>query len=200
VSARKQQDDQVILDDPTAIKALAHPARLAVIDELYSGRELTATECAAMVGLSPSAMSYHLRALEKLGIVRRAESTGDGREHPWRAGGRSLTVATSAGGSRLARAASAALESSVIDGITREFADWLTRREGDDARWRDVGGVAVSRLWLTIEEAERIAEELRAVVARIPRRSAADHPAGSRRVALDRLMYPLDDGADGGAG
>ena len=53
-----------MLTDPRAIKALAHPARLAVIDELFAGRQLTATECAEIAGLSPSAMSYHLRALE----------------------------------------------------------------------------------------------------------------------------------------
>ena len=55
---------KVMLTDPRAIKALAHPARLAVIDELFAGRQLTATECAEIAGLSPSAMSYHLRALE----------------------------------------------------------------------------------------------------------------------------------------
>ncbi len=75
------------LSDPKAIRALAHPARLTVIEELYSGRELTATECADLAGLSPSAMSYHLRSLAKAGIVERADATGDGRERPWRAAG-----------------------------------------------------------------------------------------------------------------
>ena len=65
----KRNGKQVVLSDPRAIKALAHPARLAVIDELFAGRELTATECAQVAGLSLSAMSYHLRALEKWGIV-----------------------------------------------------------------------------------------------------------------------------------
>ena len=68
--------DPVELTDPKAIRALAHPARLAVIEELYAGRELTATECAEIAGLSPSAMSYHLRSLEKAGIVERADATG----------------------------------------------------------------------------------------------------------------------------
>ena len=59
--------EPVILRDPRAIKALAHPARLAVIDELFAGRKLTATECGEIAGLSASAMSYHLRALENGG-------------------------------------------------------------------------------------------------------------------------------------
>lgn len=74
----------LVLDDPRALRALAHPARQKLIDELYSGRVLTATQAAEMVDLTPSAVSHHLRALEKWGIVRRATSTGDARERPWR--------------------------------------------------------------------------------------------------------------------
>ena len=74
----------VELTDARAIRAIAHPARLVVIDVLYDqGRELTATQAAELAGITPSAMSYHLRALERFGIVRRAEPTGDGRERPW---------------------------------------------------------------------------------------------------------------------
>lgn len=73
------------LTDPRAIRAIAHEARQQVIDELYSGSVLTATEAARICGLSPSAMSYHLRALEKWGIVVRDDTSSDGRERPWRA-------------------------------------------------------------------------------------------------------------------
>jgi len=55
-----------------------------VILELYSGEVLTASEAAEICGLTPSAMSYHLRALQKAGMVEREESA-DRRERPWRA-------------------------------------------------------------------------------------------------------------------
>ena len=51
------------ISDPQIMRALAHPARLAVLDQLADGGTATATECARTAGLSPSAMSYHLRAL-----------------------------------------------------------------------------------------------------------------------------------------
>ncbi|WP_232075867.1 ArsR/SmtB family transcription factor [Phytohabitans suffuscus] len=38
-----------------------------------------------MAGLSPSATSYHLRALARYGLVEQAPSRGDGRERVWRA-------------------------------------------------------------------------------------------------------------------
>src|SRR3954451_9382135 len=89
---------QLVISDPRAIRALAHPARQRVIDELYNGKVLTATECAEIAGLTPSAMSYHLRALEKWGIIERAEESADGRERPWRSKAASLRIdSTSAG-------------------------------------------------------------------------------------------------------
>src|SRR3954451_81776 len=84
--------DDVRLEAPGAIRALAHPARLTIIDELYQGVERTSSELAELTGLTPSAMSYHLRALERWGIVQRAKPRGDARERPWRAAGRGLTV------------------------------------------------------------------------------------------------------------
>ena len=62
---RTRKDRALRLQDPRDIRALAHPARLAIIDALASGDELTATECAELTGLSPSATAYHLKLLER---------------------------------------------------------------------------------------------------------------------------------------
>ena len=82
--------DRVVLTDPRAIRALAHPARLAIIEALGPGEELTATELAAVTGLSPSATSYHLKALAKWGILEAGQARADGRDRPWKATGRSV--------------------------------------------------------------------------------------------------------------
>ncbi len=66
------------------MRALAHPTRLALLDHLHEVEQATATECAAVVGESPSSCSYHLRALGKWRFVQEGEG-GAGRERPWRA-------------------------------------------------------------------------------------------------------------------
>jgi DNA-binding transcriptional ArsR family regulator len=66
------------------MRALAHPTRLALLDHLHDVEQATATECAPVVGESPSSCSYHLRALGKWGFVEEGEG-GAGRERPWRA-------------------------------------------------------------------------------------------------------------------
>jgi hypothetical protein len=76
----KDQDGRIVLTDPRAIRALAHPARLAIIEALLPGEELIATECASLTGLSPSAPSYQDAAqcagLQAGGPPRRAAWTG----------------------------------------------------------------------------------------------------------------------------
>src|SRR3954467_2895209 len=71
--------DAPSLHNPRALRALAHPARLDILERLNSDGPATATECAEVVGLSPSACSYHLRALARWGLVEAADST-DRRE------------------------------------------------------------------------------------------------------------------------
>ena len=85
-------------ENPRSIRALAHPARLAIINALVTGDELTATECAELTGLSPSATAYHLKLLERYGIVETAPSRPDRRERPCTYCGRpeSPTAATKA--------------------------------------------------------------------------------------------------------
>src|SRR5580700_2423696 len=70
--------------DAAVLRALAHPARLALLEHLGHSGPATATECAGVVDLSPSAVSYHLRALAKVGLVEAAPGRGDGRERRWR--------------------------------------------------------------------------------------------------------------------
>src|ERR1700748_3895094 len=94
------REDAVHLQDPREIRALAHPARMAIIDALASGDELTATECAALTGLSPSATAYHLKLLERYGFAEPAPARSDGRERPGRATDRTryeLDASTPAG-------------------------------------------------------------------------------------------------------
>src|SRR3954469_24187919 len=68
-----------------ALAALAVPARFAILNHLLSAGPRTATECAEVVGESPSNCSWHLRALAKVGLVERAPTDGDERRRPWRA-------------------------------------------------------------------------------------------------------------------
>ena len=180
---------RVRIEDPREIRALAHPARLAVLDELFAGRELTATECAAIAGLSPSAMSYHLRALERAGIVERAESS-DGRERPWRAAGSGIEIHGSSE-SPLTGAATGMLATTVLEQSMRQLNTWLSTMDREDERWRELAGFSSARLWLTVDEAEAVANQVTEIIEGYRGRSQDKHPEGARRMRLGVLFFPL---------
>jgi DNA-binding transcriptional ArsR family regulator len=196
-AAAPEERPPVQLTDPRDIRALAHPARLAVIDELYSGRELTATECAAIAGLSPSAMSYHLRSLERAGIVERVESRGDGRERPWRAAGSYLQVESHGHGAG-DLAASAALNASVMGRTLEQFDAWQARRNREPEEWVDAAGASYGQLWILPEEAKELEAQMLEITEKYRGRRGQARPAGARRVRFAVMVFPSDDPESGG--
>lgn len=182
------EPDVVRISDPHAIRALAHPARLAIIDALYGDQELTATQCAALTGLSASATSYHLRALERFGIVRRAEPTPDGRERPWRAAGTSLEVDS------LAASVGPLTDSiqAVLDRDRSAISGFLAGRAQEGEQWRDALVISSSRVWLTPAEAEEISAQLHRLLAPYRARNAPTaRPDGSRPARVSLAIVPL---------
>ena len=156
----------VTLSDPVAVRALAHPARLAVIDALYSGEVLTATQCAALAGISPSAMSYHLRALAKHGIVVRAGETADGRERPWMRAGDTLRSDLTAAGVGAAAAADALLgHAMAVDHERLRTAVAADLDEGPHGRWARTTTYNRDRLLLTADEARLLSARIGDLVA-----------------------------------
>jgi DNA-binding transcriptional ArsR family regulator len=169
-----QPPTTLTLTDPRAIRAIAHEARQRVIDELYSGSILTATEAALICGLTPSAMSYHLRALEKWGIVVRDDTASDGRERPWRAGARSLHLGRGDGtsGASMRRAANVVI-STLLTGLNKAVDAWLE----SDQPGRGAS-VQHGRLYLTDEEAAALNREVDEVVQRYEAgRTSRNRPA-----------------------
>jgi DNA-binding transcriptional ArsR family regulator len=186
-----QGDEKTVrITDVRGIRALAHPARLAIIDALYLGRtELTATECAELTGLSPSAMSYHLRALERWGIVERAEAAEDGRERPWRAAGTRLAVVSDE------PSATGAAESALVDlALDRDRAavrSFLAQQGDEPPEWRDALEISVGEPWLTREELDEFTKEFQTSLERFrDRRLRENRPAGSRQVRVSFVTAP----------
>ena len=178
--------DRVVLTDPRAIRALAHPARLAIIDALGYGEELTATELAAVTGLSPSATSYHLKALAKWGIVEAGEARADGRDRPWKATGRSVQVSSEVPGST----AEVALLGTFLDQIRAVATEFLERQADEPPEWQDAAALASHEYWLTADELAKINQAMHDVLAPYELRRRDDRPAGSRRVRIARLAVP----------
>src|SRR3954449_11693623 len=145
------RSDLPALRDPRAMRALAHPARLAILERLSTDGPATATECATVVGLSPSACSYHLRALARWGLVEEADGA-DRRERRWRVLGPFVI-----GDHQAARRADVAdaehlLAAQVLQRASRRVLDWLDASDSESPEWREATVVANRALLMTSDE------------------------------------------------
>jgi len=177
------------LRDPRAIRALAHPARMAIIDALASGDELTATECAELTGLSPSATAYHLKLLARYQLAEPASARTDGRERPWRAtdGGASVDLdpSTPAGAAATTAVASAYFDRSRALGL-----DFIATERDEPEEWQDVATLANVDLWMTAEETRDVVAALAAALEPYRKRTARSRPDSSRRVRVMNMVSP----------
>lgn len=178
---------QITLTDPRAIRALSHPARVAVIDELYGGRVATSTELAELTGLTPSAMSYHLRAMERFGIVERDDSATDGRQRPWRAAGKGINVSALATPAQ--RAAVSLLVGSVLETQRKALEAYAAAESELLPEWREAVNADSGIGYLTAEETRELAEAMQRTVEPY-RQSARRRRRNTRRVRFGFTVVP----------
>jgi hypothetical protein len=160
---------------------------MAIVDALASGDELTATECAALTGLSPSATAYHLKFLERYGFAEPAAARSDGRERPWREarGPRVNLDASSPAGA----AATTAVGLAFLD-RSRAVAEDFFATAYEEPEWQEVAALVNADLWLTVEETRKVTAALDAVLEPYRGRTLRDRPDGSRRVRVMNLTVP----------
>lgn len=176
------------------MRALAHPARLAIIEHLAStGAAVTATEGAEVVGLSPSATSYHLRALAKVGLVEEAPGRGDARERVWRSTAYSLYLDAGRTAEPAARAAENALSEAFLARDMERAREWMRRAPTEPQEWYDVATRNNSVLLLTAEELAGLNAAVMELLEPYKRRHRLkDAPAGARTVATMYQAVPID--------
>jgi DNA-binding MarR family transcriptional regulator len=145
--------------DPLAIRALAHPLRLDLLELLGMAGPTTAAQCARVLGVPQANCSFHLRQLAKYGFVEDAGPGRDRRERLWRVtelnlrlrgGGDNETVSTELGNVYLQR-------------VVQEILDWA-RRDDKGPDWRDTGGMTAGIGLLSAAEYGELYEQWFALV------------------------------------
>jgi DNA-binding transcriptional ArsR family regulator len=163
------------LTDPRALRALASPLRLALLDWLREHGPATASRCAEAVGASVQLCSYHLRALAKWGFVAEVASD-DGRERPWRLVARSIDVPKG----RLDRpelmAAWDLLRARLIDRHIELVSEFVEREASYPPEWREAATFLTNPIHVTPAELEQIAVRISDLIAPFVRDDPADRP------------------------
>ncbi|WP_052423924.1 ArsR/SmtB family transcription factor [Nonomuraea candida] len=181
------------LSDPKAMRALAHPARLMILDRLRVNGSATATEVAEIAGITPSAASYHLRMLAKYGFVEDAPARGDGRERVWQAVDKPLSVGVEPGDQPEVRAAKVLLISAFRRDGNEEAERALANLDAESEEWRDATVFGRYRLRLDAEELAKLNEEIVELIEPYlaQRRGEKTAPEGARVVEAQVNLFPV---------
>ncbi len=189
------------ISDPGALRALAHAGRYAILERLQTGSPATATECAEIAGLSPSACSYHLRLLARHGFVeedRSRDRDRDGRERVWRATATGWwndvdpdtdPRTVQALDSTIARVMLASSDEKVL-----AFAD----QAASEPTWRDAALFSNSTIVASVEELAAISQALLAVLGPyfLSARPTEEIPQDARQVHASIRLAPRPSGGE----
>jgi hypothetical protein len=181
------------ITDARAMRALAHPVRLALLEALGHAGTLTATQASELLGESPANCAFHLRTLAKYGYVVEAGG-GKGRERPWRRAHSVLQITTDQDDPSAAVAAGE-LSQFWLTAILDRARSALSTHAIWPAEWQhnDLTGESQMILYVTADEANELAAESQRIFRRFHDR--ADHPErrpdGAMPIEILHLSYPL---------
>ncbi len=195
-----------------ALRALAHPLRVEIMNELSDFGPATASGLAERLGESSGSTSYHLRQLAKHGIIVEDAEKGSGRERWWKMAPGGVTI-----GSPETLATPAGREANEL--ISREWQQNNERRltaflrRGLDvygSEWMQASTLSTSHLQLTIDQLAEFGREYYAMQTRLREKWRAEgngpdsHDGGgdgagaegSLRVQVQFNAFPLVEASD----
>lgn len=179
--------------DARAMRALAHPVRLALLEALAHAGTLTATQASELLGESPANCAFHLRTLAKYGYVTEAGG-GRGRERPWQRAHTALHISSDQDDPAAAMAAEE-VGQFWLDMMLDRARKALSMCGSWPAQWRhnDLLGQTEHITYVTPEEAKQLDAEVQRLFRRYDER--VDHPdrrpAGAMPLEILMLSYPL---------
>jgi DNA-binding transcriptional ArsR family regulator len=176
------------LDDPAALKALAHPVRLDLLSFLMSSGPATASACARAVGDTPSNSSYHLRTLAAHGLVEPVASS-DGRERPWRATVTGLDSDLDAADPGVSEGA-AAVAAATLQLEYQRAREHLRTRDQLSEAWRGVEAHATYGVRVTPAELTALLQRIDAIVRPYIAPLREDRPDDAAIAELSVLAFP----------
>ena len=184
---------QLELTDPAVMRALAHPLRWAILENLLHAGTLTATQAGELLGETPANCAFHLRTLARYGLVEEAGG-GKGRERPWRRVNRGFNLGIRHDDPQAAAAADVLDEFWTSRSLGRANTA-LRRKRSWPAEWLGTLGESQAITYLTPAEAEELQHQFLALLRRF--RDRADDPSarpdGAMPVEYVVLSYPLLD-------
>lgn len=186
-----QQPRQIT--DPQALRALAHPIRLKLLELLTVDGPATGKTLADLTGESTASVSYHVGQLAKWGLVERAHDLARGRERPWQATSRGITWTATGDGSPEFAAASRALREQFIARRLAALDEFQRHQDEFDIAWQEAAWLGEDMGYLDPAELTEATERIKAVIAEYTS-ATRTRKEGARQVAFFGYAVPTYNG------
>lgn len=178
----------------TSLKSLAHPLRVRIYDELSAYGPFTASMLAERLGETSGATSYHLRQLERAGLVQEDTSRGKGRERWWerRPGSIAIPDARDLPPGSAERLAAKLVEDEAYRSRERNFHEFLA--DGEQVfgpEWLEIATSDTINLRLTPEQLHALVSDVDAVLAKYIDAHKRTPSPGSWPVQIQINAFPL---------
>jgi DNA-binding transcriptional ArsR family regulator len=177
------------ISDPTAIRALAHPLRLDLLELLAASGPATAAQCGRVLGVPQANCSFHLRQLAKYGFVEDAAPGRDRRARRWQVPDPQLRVRIT--GAAVVRHQ---LEQVVVEREAQAILEHTRREDAGSVEWQQKAGIMTALAVLSADEAAELRRQWQALLEPYIAAAAAGGPApepGRRYVRYFLAATPL---------
>ena len=178
------------ITDPKAMRALAHPVRLAILDAIRNEGELTATRAGELLNQSAGNMSWHLQTLARYGFIVEAEGAR-GRSRPWKI----APITNRFNATEAVPGSLDAIEHLAITVLDRSFEQlqaWWRQQKDFEDEWFNVSFIQADTSFLTPAELAEIGEQMAQLLHRYDERSdPAQRPVEALPVSIVAFAHPM---------
>ncbi len=178
--------------DTAALRAVAHPLRIKILDLLAAHGPQTASTLATLTGESSGSTSYHLRMLARHELVREIEGRG-GRERWWERPRGGISFGDES--VRDSPAGRAVLQVAVGEyhrARSQTAFEYFTRlADGEPREWRNASLSMTSSARLTAAQMAELGERLRSVLSEYVEAHRDQEGDALRAVNVNIDLFPL---------
>ena len=172
------------------LRALGHPLRIQILQLLHAEGPSTATALGKRLGESSGSMSYHLRALHRVGMVEEDEQR-NGRERWWRRTPDRTLIPNSIPPDvdeherAELQAAHAQIESFYLERDEQALARWQAVRYEAPVEFQDAGFIGNFKIWATPDELNALVGQILELTHPLRR------PPGERTTDAREILFSL---------
>jgi len=187
--------------DAGALKALAHPLRVRILDLLAERGPQTASSLAVLIGESSGVTSYHLRALAARDLIQEVAGRGTARERWWeRPRGRMSFAGPNEAMTPSSRAAAQIVEDEFFRNQHQRLMDHLHRPQSEvPQEWREAAHHMTTMVDMTAPQLKELAQQIDELVEAAVLRYRDQTGPGVRRVTIRTDLFDLPDARPRGA-